>query len=74
MLQSFFPSVLWPFRSFVFLSGSFLGIGSLVFSEIQRGVRSLCVAVCDRAGFFLDFFLTKSFAPKIGQMGQKQGF
>ena len=42
---SFCPSVL-P-------SESFLGIGSLVFSETQHGVRGQCV-VRDRAGFFFN--------------------
>ena len=32
-------------------SGSFLGIGSLVFSETEHGVRGPCV-VRDRARFF----------------------
>ena len=36
----------------VLLSGSFLGIGSLVFSETQHGVRDPCLVVCDMAGFF----------------------
>ena len=38
------PSIL-PF-------GSFLGIGSLFFSETQHCVRGPCVVVCDRARFF----------------------
>ena len=66
ILRSFFPSVLWSFRPFGFLSGSFLGIGSLVFSGTQHGVRGLCVAVRDRAGF-----KEQNFVPKLGQMGQK---
>ena len=36
---------------FVLLSGSFLGIGSLVFPETQHGVRDPC-AVRGRARFF----------------------
>ena len=32
-------------------SRSFFGIGSLVFSKTQHGVRVPCLAVCDRAGF-----------------------
>ena len=50
-------------------SGSFLGIGSLVFSESQHGVNP-CLVVRDRAGFFLK----NLFAPKMRKMGQKQGF
>ena len=49
---------LWPegfyelaVRPFVLLSGSFLGIGSLVFSETQHGVRGPC-AVRGRARSF----------------------
>ena len=38
--------------------GSFWGIGSLVFSETQHGVRGTCGAVHNRAGFF-DVFLSK---------------
>ena len=34
------------------LSVSFLGIGSLVFSETQHGVRGPYIVMCDRAGFF----------------------
>ena len=34
------------------LSVSFLGIGSLVFSETQHVVRGPSVVVCDTAGFF----------------------
>ena len=58
-LPSFRPSV-----------GSFLGIGSLVFSETQHSVRWPCLVVRDRAGFFLK----NLFAQKMGKMGQKQGF
>ena len=54
----------------VLLSGSFFTIGSLVFSETQHSVRGPCVVVGDRAGFFEKIF----FAPKMGKMGQKQGF
>ena len=43
----------------VLLSESFPGIGSLVFSETQHGVRGPCVAVRDRARFFLIFFLSQ---------------
>ena len=45
---SFCPSFHLSFR----LSISFLGIGSLVFSETQHGVRGPYIVVCDRAGFF----------------------
>ena len=61
---------LWPEGSyelrsvcFVLLSRSFLGIGSLVFSETQYGVRGLCVVVHDSARFF--FFII--FVPKMGE-------
>ena len=36
----------------VLLPGSFLGIGLLVFSETQHGVRDPWDVVHDRAGFF----------------------
>ena len=52
-LGSVHPSVL--------LSGSFLGIGTLVFSETQHGVRGPCVAVHVRARFF------EKTLPKNGQ-------
>ena len=48
----------------------FLGIGSLVFSETQHGVRGPCLVACDRAGFFLK----KSFCPKNGENGPRTGF
>ena len=54
---SFHPSVL--------LSGGFLGIGWLVFSETQHGVRGPCV-VRGRARF-----LQKNLAQKMGKMGKK---
>ena len=63
-LESVCPSVL--------LSGSFLRIGSLVFSETQQGVRGLCVVVHDGAGFFFkNFFLSQNWenGPKIGFLG-----
>ena len=50
-------------RPSVLPCGSFLGIGSLVFSEIQHGVRSPCGVVRDRARFFGE----KVFTPKMGQ-------
>ena len=40
------------FRPSALPSGSFLGIGSLVFSETRHGVRGLCGAVLHRARFF----------------------
>ena len=51
--------------------GSFLGIGSLVFSETQNGVRHPCV-VRDRTGFFGK----NLFDPKMGKAknGLKTGF
>ena len=54
------------FRLYVLLSGSFLEIGSLVFSENQHGVRGPCLVVVDRAGFFLK----KSFCPENWEMGK----
>ena len=50
----------WPEESYelgsirpsILPSISFLGIGSLVFSETQYGVRGPCVVVLDRARFF----------------------
>ena len=61
-LPSFHPSI--------FPSGSFLGTGSMVFSETQHNVRGPCLVVRDRAGFLLK----KIFARKMGKMGQKKGF
>ena len=63
---SILPSILLSFR----LSGSFLGIGPLVFSETQDGVRGSCLVVHDRAGFFKKSLFT----PRMGKMSQKQGF
>lgn len=40
------------------MSGNFLGIGALVFSETQSGVRDPLVVVCDRAGLFKKSFVT----------------
>ena len=51
----------------VFLSRSFLGIGSLAFPETQHGVSSPCGVVCGRAGFFEK----NIFAPKMGENGPK---
>ena len=62
-LDFFWDPRLWPEGSYelgsvylsfgpsLLLTGSFLGIGLLVFSETQHGVRGLCVVVRDRAGF-----------------------
>ena len=52
------------------LSKSFHGIVSLFFSKFWHGARIPCEVVRDRAGFLGKNF----FAPKIGKMGQKQGF
>ena len=51
------------------MSGCFLGIGSLGFSEFWHGARNPYHVVRDRARFF-----GKTFAPKIGEMSQKIGF
>ena len=53
-----------------YLSKSFHGIVSLFFSKFWHGARIPWEVVCDRAGFLGKNF----FAPKIGKMGQKQGF
>ena len=45
-------SVLLSIPPSVFPSVSFLGIGSLDFSETQHGVRGLYIVVCYRARFF----------------------
>ena len=54
-LGSVHPSVLLSFflsfRPSVLLSRSFLGIGSLVFSETQHDVKCPCSVVCDKVGF-----------------------
>ena len=62
--RSFHPSVLRSFR----LSGSFLGIGSLVFFETQHRVRGPCDVVHDRAGFFEEKKICH------GENGPKIGF
>ena len=50
--------VLWiRVRRSVFQSGSFLGIGSLVFSKTQHSVRGPCLVVRDRADFLKILFL-----------------
>ena len=56
-------------RPSVCLSGSFLGIVSLVFSETQHGFRGPWDIVLDRAGFF-----EKKLCPKNGENGPKIGF
>ena len=60
-------SVYLSFGPSLLLSGSFLGIGLLVFS--QHGVRGLCV-LRDRAGFLLKKF----FVPKNGENRPKVRF
>ena len=45
-------SIRLSFHPSVFLSGRFLGIGSLVSTETQHGVRDPCVVMRDRAGIF----------------------
>ena len=57
-LASVCPSILLPSRSF-------LGIGSLVFSETQHGVRGLCGFVRDRARFFEE----KKIVPNMVKLG-----
>ena len=52
------------------LSGSFLGISSLVFPETQHSVRDPC-DVRDRTGFFAG---KNVFAPKMRKMDQKSFF
>ena len=44
----------------VFLYRSFLGIGSLVFSGTQHGVRGPCGVVHDRARFLENMFCAKN--------------
>ena len=62
-LGSIRPSV----RLSALLSGRFLGIGSLVFSHTQHGVRGPYDVVFDRAEFFEKNIL----APNMGKVGQK---
>ena len=55
----------WPKGSYekclpILLPGRSLGIGSLVFSETQHGIRGSCGVVYDRDGFFDN----NIFAPK----------
>ena len=51
------------------LSGSFLAIGSLVFSGTQHNVRGSCGVVHDRTRLFGDIF-----APKMGGSRPSLGF
>ena len=60
-----FPSDLLSFHPSVPMSGSFLRICSLVFSETQHGVRGPCDLVRDRAGFFEKKNLCPKSGPKI---------
>ena len=48
------------------LSRSFLGIGSLVFSETKHGVKGPCSVMHDKTGFFKNHI----FAHKIGKISQ----
>ena len=69
-LGSVRPSVLQSFSPSILLSGSFLGIGSLVFSESLDGVRGPCGVVHDRARFLgINFF-----APKRGKWAKNRVF
>ena len=52
----------------MFLSGSFLGIGSLVFCETQHGFRGPCGVLRHKTGFLE----RKNFALKMGKMGTKK--
>ena len=65
-LASVCPSILLPSRSF-------LGIGSLVFSETQHGVRGLCGFVRDRARFFEEKKIVPNMV-KLGLNGPETGF
>ena len=55
------------FCPFVLLSGSFLGIGSLIFSETLYGVRGPYGDLCDRA----QCFWKNPLLAKITKNGQK---
>ena len=69
-LGSVCPCILSSFCPSVLLSASFLGIGSLVFSETQHGVRGPCLVVHDRSGFFSK----KIFVPKLGEWAKNKVF
>ena len=58
------------------LSGCFLGIGSLDFSELQHGVRNRYEVVCDSRIFWKNFFYSKNWGngPKIGLFEFKEKF
>ena len=62
-------SLCLSFCSSVLPCRSFLGIGSLVFSETQHSVRRPCVVVRSKA-----IFLKKSFCPQNWENGPKSGF
>ena len=63
------PSILPSFHPSVFLSGSFLGMGSLFFSETQHGVRDPCVVVRESRIFFFLIFVSKMGKMEIGFFG-----
>ena len=69
-LGSVRPSIIPSFCPLLLLSGGFLGIGSLFFSEIQHGVRGPCGIVFGSARFFEKII----FPQKMDKMGQKQDF
>ena len=48
------------------MSVASLGIGSLVFSRTQHGIRGPCAVLYDRAKLFGN----NTFAPKMGKKGQ----
>ena len=56
------------------LSGSFLGIGSLVFSETLYGVRIPYGDVHDRARFFFERPSSSKNNQKLSKMAQEWGF
>ena len=60
------PSAFLSFR----LSGHFLWIVSLTFCKFWHGARNSYEVVRDRAWFSRKIF----FVPKMGELGQKQGF
>ena len=70
ILPSVHCSALWSFHPFILLSGRFLGIGSLVFSETQHDVRSPCGVLHDKARFFLK----KVLPPKWGKLTKNRVF
>ena len=66
-LGSIRPSV----RLSVLLSGSFLGIGSLVFSHTQHGARGPYDVVFDRAEFFEKKYFSSKYGKSMTKIGQK---